>query len=234
MMRCPACGAHNPDGASWCSQCYTAFGGPPGRAGEPGTGPAGEADRAPAPDVTDAPPPVTPGAPGGARREVGNGRDVREVDGNVEWRCRACDGWSPLLASTCLTCASPRQGFGDPATPSHRELSPATALAVSVAVPGAGHLLAGRIGSGIARAVLGWSWLLVGVWLLVAARAAGRGSLPALPLLLGAAAVWIGTLVDVHRLAIPRARELLTPRVLAVLTSVVVLGLLIGLFSLVG
>lgn len=92
-------------------------------------------------------------------------------------------------------------------------------------VPGLGHLLAGHVGTGVARLVLGVSWAAGG--LAVARGAGGDGQLlPAIPLLLGATIVWAASIRDVAVLR--EGAELLRPRVLAGLTVAVVGTLLLA------
>jgi hypothetical protein len=194
-VRCSACDARNADGADWCTQCYAPLGG-----------------ATPAPEVE------TPSTPAPAR-------DVRTVGDEVEWRCRRCRSWAPLLAEACTTCGGPRTGFGDPA----RRPAPAPAdrgrlVAASVVLPGLGHLLAGRVGTGVARLLLGLSWAVGGLAIARGAGAEGR-ILPAVPLLVGAIVVWAASIRDVAVLG--EGSELLRPKVLAGLTVAVVGTLLL-------
>jgi hypothetical protein len=41
-------------------------------------------------------------------------RGFRTVDGEVEWRCRQCDQWNPLLLPTCACGAHLGQEAGEP------------------------------------------------------------------------------------------------------------------------
>jgi hypothetical protein len=174
------------------------------------------------------PPAATPPSVGAGARDAA-ARDVRTVDGEVEWRCGTCDRWSPLAADRCLACGSPRTGFGDPPPrPVVADDRRAGLVVASIALPGLGHLLAGRLGSGLARLVLGLSWLLGGIAIARAAAASGAAILPAVPLLLGAAIVWTGSVADAASLD---RRELLRPRVLTVLTGVVLGTLVLALLA---
>ncbi len=96
-MRCPACGARNVPTADWCSQCFANLG-----------------DDIPIGASLDGPPARTPGVPPAGTRVTSedDGRDVREADGRVEWRCGVCQGWNALELASCHTCATPRRGFG--------------------------------------------------------------------------------------------------------------------------
>ncbi len=207
-MRCPACAARNSDRAEWCTQCFE-------RLGVPAGGPV-EVVGAPAADPPGSQPRPDP-------QLDATIRDVRTVDGEVEWRCGRCGAWSRLERSTCAVCDGPRVGFGEagrrqPAT----WATSGVVVAANVLLPGAGHVLSARVGTGVARAVLFLTWLVGGLGTLRAAGPDGPGALPAFPLLLGALLVWVGTVVDVLPSAEARTRELLRPRVLALLTVAVV------------
>jgi hypothetical protein len=205
-VRCDRCGARNAEGATWCTQCYASFTAPP----------------APAPV---SPAPVSPERAGQERG--GQDRDVRVVGGAVEWRCRRCEGWSALAAPTCTTCAAPRAGFGEEAaTAPSRAVDPVVAVGASLLLPGAGHLLVGRTGTGAARAILWLLWVVPGIAALRASD--GLRALPGLVLVLGAAALWAATLVDVRRAAEGDPQEVLAPRMLAWLVGGVVLAVVVA------
>jgi hypothetical protein len=195
-VRCPTCEARNAAGADWCTQCFAPLGG--------ATLP---------PEVEAATSPATP-------------RDVRTVGDEVEWRCARCRSWVPLLAEVCTTCGGPRTGFGDPVRrPGPEPRDRGRLVAASVVLPGLGHLLAGRVGTGVARLLLGLSWAAGGVAIARSAGAAG-GILPAVPLLLGAVVVWAASVRDAAVLG--DGQELLRPKVLAGLTVAVVGTLLLA------
>jgi hypothetical protein len=217
-VRCPACGARNSDHADWCTQCYADLRGPV---------PAAETELEPAPPGGVA----TPDLRGrGGRHPDATARDVRTVDGGVEWRCATCGGWTPLGAPRCGTCDAPRQGFGDSTPPPAVDRGARGRLVLASALlPGLGHLLTGRTGTGAARLILAVSWLLGAVAVL---RSAGQ-VLPAAPLLLGVAVIWAGSLRDVLAL-VDGGPELLTSRVLLWLTAGVILALLVTLVVAVG
>jgi hypothetical protein len=220
-VRCPACGARNSDRATWCTQCYASLGDAlaPSPSG-PSPGEMSEAPTSEAPSAGAGPVPA-----GG-----GVDRDVRDRDGVVEWRCRRCEAWSPLLSPTCTTCGGPRQGFGEDTLPAPARLPDVSVLlAASVVLPGVGHLLAGRPGTGVARLVLWLLWLGPGLPAVLSAQ----GAVPALPglvLLAGAAALWVTTLIDVQRLAGGDGREVLTSRRLLWLVGAVVAGAVLAVF----
>lgn len=209
-MRCPACGARNSGGAGWCTQCYA---------------PLGDATAPPPVEVATGPRP-DPAPEGPASATSASARDVRTVGDEVEWRCARCRDWSPLLAEACRTCGGPRTGFGGPVNrPAAGPTDRGRAVAASVLLPGLGHLLAGRAGTGIARLLLGLSWLVGGVAIAAGADGGGR-ALPAIPLLLGAVIVWAASIRDAAVLG--TGDELLRPRVLAGLTVAVVGTLLLA------
>jgi hypothetical protein len=243
-VRCPACGARNSATASWCTQCYAALhagagsapadgeergapiaGTPPVQPTEPRTEPPTEPRTEPRTE-----PPTEPPATGTPVDRGGTtvARDVRERDGEVEWRCGRCAAWSPLLVSACTTCGGSRHGFGGPAADRPgREVSPAATTGLSVVLPGAGHLLAGRPGTGGARLVLWALWLLGGLSIVRGAGGA-RVAMPGLVLLVGAAILWAGTLVDVRRLTAGDDRELLAPRPLLWLVGAVIVAVVVA------
>jgi len=104
-------------------------------------------------------------------------------------------------------------------------------VVASALLPGLGHLIAGRTGSGAARAVLAVLWLVGGIALVVVADGA-VARLPGVVLLAGAVSVWAATLADAAELARGGVRELLAVRTLLWLV-VVVTGLLIVALSVV-
>jgi ribosomal protein L40E len=222
-VRCGACGARNTDRATFCTQCY----GPLDEAPPTSAGPSPTADRAPTSDRA----PTEDRAPaGGGSATAGGGadRDVRDREGEVEWRCRRCGAWSALTATTCATCGGEREGFGvGSGRRADRPVPPAVVLTASALLPGAGHLLVGRVGTGAARLVLWVLWLPAGTAMV---RAAGGGvvAAPGLALLVGAALLWLATLVDARRLTVGDAREVLGPRPLLWLVAGVV-GLMVVL-----
>jgi hypothetical protein len=229
-VRCAACGARNSATAGWCTQCYA----PLGASSPPAAEEVAAPDLAPpsgaaASSVAEPPSPAVPGgAPGPTSVSP---RDVRDVDGTVEWRCARCDGWSPLLAATCATCGRARLGFGerepDRASP---DVDPRLLTAASVVLPGAGHLLAHRPGTGSARLLLWLLWLVGGL-----ATVRGAGSLrlaaPGLVLLAGAAVLWAATLVDVRRFATGDDREVLAARPLLWLVGGVLVALVLAVLA---
>lgn len=216
MTRCPACGASNPEGAAWCNQCY--------------------ADLAPRPAEAPAAPGGT-GAPTGQPRSGGEaGLDLgaedtttfdlgagdrpafRRGEGGFEWACPRCGTYTSLDARTCVECGTPISELGADRPGPPPTANWQAAFLLSAALPGAGHMGMSRVGQGVARAVLYVLWLVSGLLAM-----AGGGALASVPLLLGAAALWVTGLVDLQRLREGRP-ELLTGRVLLWLV-VAVIGL---------
>jgi ribosomal protein L40E len=121
-VNCPSCGALNPAAAEWCGQCLTSLrpSPPAPDAHGSGTPPAipdvvrpsdplfgGHAPPAPAPAAE----PASDPAPA---EEAAADRGFRTVDGDVEWRCRQCGQWNPLLLRTCACGAHLGQEAGEP------------------------------------------------------------------------------------------------------------------------
>lgn len=205
-MRCPACGARNPDRAAWCSQCFRTL---------------GEEESEPT-SATASPPPSVPRSTVAAEED---GR-FRSTEEGVDWRCASCDAWNPIEVSRCTVCGTGfRQALraDEEARPS-RDVPVERVLAATVVLPGSGHLLLGRTATGLGRAVLYVVWAVGGVVLLRAAGASGQSALPAVPLLLGALVLLVTSVVDALALQRRDDQELLTPRVLLWLT-VGVIGL---------
>jgi len=197
VVRCDNCGARNPEGATWCTQCYASF-----AADEPVMPEAGEGAAPESPsidgaaDTSDSTSAATD-EPRGVPVEVG---DVRDVDGVVEWRCRTCASWVALELASCEVCGAARAGFGDAPRPevAAAQLDRSKVLAGGAAFPGVGHLLAGRTGSGVTRLVLGVLWFLGGIWWL--ATTGVSGGAPGVILILGALVLWVASYLDVQSL----------------------------------
>jgi hypothetical protein len=155
-------------------------------------------------------------------------REVRAVEDGFEWCCPTCSSWSELEHPECAVCGTPfRLHPEEDAEPVERD--PNTVLVASAVLPGVGHVLLGRLGDGLVRAST-YAACVVGAWLLIrAASPTGLPLLPAAPLLVGAVALWVMTVVDGQRLAAGRREQLLTTRVYLWLV-VGVLGLLVAAF----
>lgn len=213
-MRCPRCGARNPEGADWCTQCY--------------------ADLGPAPEEPETVP--TPGEPADEDETAGVTGDLRSGGGRfrtrdeqLEWRCAVCGEWNPLGAGACAVCGTPfGRTLGGEDEEQLADVEPGTVVLASGILPGAGHILLGRTAQGVTRAVFFLFCLVGGYLLLRSAATSGQSLLPAFPLLLGALVVWAGSIYDGLALT-ARQPELLTPRVL-VWVVIGVVGLLLVAF----
>lgn len=230
-MRCPSCGARNPEAADWCTQCYADLRPAPEEPEPPGATPSGTTPR------TDRPPAEDPGA--GAAGEpsdrgeaeqlrTGQGR-FRTRDGELEWRCAVCGEWNPLGAGACMVCGTAfGRTLGGGEEQPLADVDQGTVVIASGVLPGAGHILLGRTAQGVTRAVFFLFCLIGGYLLLRSAAASGQSVMPAFPLLAGAAIVWAASIYDALALT-ARQDELLTPRVLVWLI-VGVVGLLLVSF----
>jgi hypothetical protein len=207
---CGDCGARNAEDAGWCTQCFTPFPSPPRECAGTVEGDAGEiswtgAEAGPgagAPATGEPEPSGPAGGHDGGRPESVTRRDVRQTaGGDVEWRCATCEVWNRLELTACVACGAPRRGFGPGFDDPPARLDEDRLVALSLLLPGLGHLRAGLVGSGLARALFGVGWLVGGVLLLVSAARAGAAHLAAVPLLAGAATVWVLTVLDVRSLA---------------------------------
>lgn len=157
-----------------------------------------------------------PGAPPAAPARF------RQRDGEVEWVCTTCGLYNPLAASTCTACGTAMTAAFAPTGETGRAADPRAVLAASVVLPGSGHVLAGQAATGVARALLYIVWLGGGLALM----AAGGAPLVTVPLLLGAAAIWGGTVVDVAGLGTERAQVLQSRALLWLVVGVTLLSLL--------
>ena len=221
-MRCPACGASNPETAGWCGQCLAVFTPPAAGGSQPPTA------RPPAD------PHEVPGASGASAVQPAERADLtggfRTHEGRIEWPCLACGSFNPIDVFACAVCGTPMADRFAPDTP-ERQVNWSAALALSALAAGAGHLAAGRYGTGSARMFLYVLWLLGGV---VVAADGGRAWLAAAPLLLGATALWLGSLVDVTRLQRGQAELLGGRALLWLVVGVTGLLLLAGLGAFAG
>lgn len=225
-MRCPACQAHNPDSAEWCTQCYGSLRAPepappaaapattpataspadPPATASPATGPGPAEDTSPA-----------SGDPSAVGYVSEDGRFRRTEEG-LDWRCHVCDAWNPIERTTCSTCSAPFAAETTSGPEPGELVDESVALLAAALLPGLGHILMKRTGVGIARALLYVTWLVGGLLLLFSAARAGQSALPSAPLLLGAVALWAATLLDTITLHRGTGQELLQPRVLLWLT----------------
>lgn len=235
MLLCPSCGARNATSARWCTQCYGPVGEAASGPAATASGPAAAPSASPETPVASAPEPpastaevaaVASAAPGSEETSEDTAeRDIRQRDGEVEWRCHRCGGWQALTAAACETCGTPRRGFGDEPRPERPRVPPATAVVASIVLPGAGHLLLGSVGAGLARLALWTVWLVGGI-----AMWRGPGS-PAVAgtLLAGALGLWAAALVGTLRLARGATDPVTAPMLGVGVVVVTLLAILAGL-----
>jgi hypothetical protein len=208
-VRCPACGASNPQSAAWCGQCLRRF-------DEAGEAPAASQTPA-APQTPVAPePPAASQSPAVSKPEPVDERPppprlaavsspqraVRREGDAVVWTCPACDSENPVEILNCSVCGTALASLFQPETQApERQRSRGAVLGLSAVLPGAGHIAFGMAAAGLGRAVLyAWS-LFVGVFLILrdvrrnAATVHGLGAL----FLLAAAAVWLLSFAEASR-----------------------------------
>ncbi|MFP5309361.1 MAG: zinc ribbon domain-containing protein [Actinomycetes bacterium] len=222
-VRCPDCGAHNPESAPFCTQCFRSFAAPPPP--PPPPAPAVELDldvelvAGPDTDPTAPPAAGTDAAPAGRQDAepelLGDGRFRRGPEG-LDWACGRCGTWTPMERTTCPGCGA-RFGselVGDGEPPLRTDVPPVAALVASALLPGAGHVLLGRPVAGIGRALLYVLWLVGGVLLLQGAAASEASLLPAMPLVAGAFVLLFGSVYDAHLLTSGSTQQVLGSRTL--------------------
>lgn len=204
--RCPNCGGLVSADLAWCSQCLTRFDDE-----EPAT-----ADRKVTTEGTSPrPAPPVAGAPG----EMGPGSEQRTLrvveEGRVLWDCPVCGQENDLDTRVCTRCGTAfGRLFEEPEPPAR--ISPERAAMISLVVPGAGHVVAGRVAEGVARAVI----FAFTVGMVVAILAAGGGLggplVPLVVLFVGASAtLYLATAVDAYR-AVRREDPVLSTRILMI------------------
>ena len=228
-MKCPRCGALNPEHAEWCSQCYLDLR-PPEPVTTAPTTPLPEPPTAPVADLVDvsrgpsAPDASSPAIAADIATDIttdaeaqplaSTGGRYRQVGDDIEWICPTCESWNPVGLPACSVCATPfgiAVGSVDAVAPKPT-INSSVALVASAVMPGAGHFLAGRRAAGILRAVTFLLWLAGGTVLLRAALASDQPILPALPLLLGALIVWLTSAYDAVMIVEDRGVEVMQPR----------------------
>ncbi|WP_370328208.1 zinc ribbon domain-containing protein [Euzebya sp.] len=209
-MRCPSCGATNPEGARFCGQCYEVFDAP--RREDPDPAQPGR----PEPDE---PGPASPTAPSTAR-PVAVGR-FASVDGEMVWRCAVCDTTNPSTTFSCDVCGA-RMDAEEGAGP---DVDWAAARRRELLLPGLGHLAAGQAGMGAARMGIAALWLL-GAFALALGGTAGL--LAATPLVVGMSTIWVTGPGDLDAARAGRPPRLDARRfmylVIGVTVGVIVLG----------
>lgn len=224
-MRCPQCGATNPDTATWCGQCLNRFDQPsaPPQAQQDAALPPAEEETFAIPDGGDVVAAETPAVPSPGATPAGFRREGDEV----QWQCPQCDRYNSIDAQHCEVCGTAfLDKFKSEEVEEPRNWT--AALLMTALAPGAGHIAVGRHGSGVARLVLYLGWVIGAA--AVAGFAGGRGALVITPLVLGALVLWAGSIVDVYRLQRGES-ELLGGRSLLwlVVGTLVLMGL--GLFA---
>lgn len=204
-MQCRACGATNPDSAAWCGQCLMRFDIPEAPNPTGASSAATPANAGTPPAVDTAPQPASSDA-------------FRRVGDDLQWACPQCGQFNSIDDPACAVCGTAfvERFRADEAPEPPRNWN--QAMAFSALAPGAGHLAVGRYGSGWARLVLFVSWV-VGA-LLMGSSGGARASAP---LLLGAAAMWGGSLVDLRRLQEGQEELLVGRRLLWLVLGVLLL-----------
>jgi ribosomal protein L40E len=138
FVRCPACGALNPDAAQWCGQCLRRFSDGPVE-GRPGVEESAADERA-------------------SHDRAGLAGPWHVRDTGITWTCTRCGSSNELEARSCSTCGT---GFAAAiAAPVERpQRDPSAAALYSLLLPGAGHAYAGLRGQGMARALMS-AWVV--------------------------------------------------------------------------
>lgn len=193
--RCPRCGGLVTEDAEWCGQCLAPLREPQ------------EAE--PAAEVIPEVVPQEPERPPDERRapapdEPAEGASVRRVGDRMVWSCPTCGLDNSIEAMACERCGTL---FAElfPEEEGGRSVDPGRARTLSLFLPGAGHAAAGRVGEGVARAVL-FLWALgSGVGIFVAGGSGeGRGALRPLAVLY---LIAVGILYGVSVIDAGRAAE---------------------------
>lgn len=164
-MRCPDCGALNPDEAGWCNQCLRRFQPPPPPPGA-GLSEAAPATGTEAPtagvDPFDSLPTAADAirAPGevledSERSVVGTERGPFVVtETGVVWRCPSCESINPIDVEICTGCGTLLRSVVAPTEDRRPERDPRLTVFVSLAFPGVGHAYLGMWGQAFARAAI--------------------------------------------------------------------------------
>lgn len=227
-QRCPNCGALVGAEAEWCGQCLqplrsgrepapppdTGAGGPaagprpppvsPDEAeeslGPPGAeGPTGPPEAEPRPAEAEA---TGDGVGEGEPRRVRRGA-FEQVGDRMVWTCPTCELENSIDVSVCERCGTSFANlFREPEV---RPAVPATrAAGLSLLFPGVGHIAAGQIAEGVARAIL-FTWALGSTIGLVLVGGDGSSGIYVPFLLLYAlatAALYVVSAMDAYRAAL--------------------------------
>lgn len=232
-MRCPSCAARNADGAAWCTQCYAVL--------DPAAPPEETPERPPASEAVEreetpsTPDPLgdvpSPGAAqgrragtDGTRPATGPRAPVRAGEAGLEWRCATCETWNDMDVEECEACGANFSALLADDQQATVPRDPQVVLAASLVLPGSGHVMLGRVADGVVR-----GGLFIACVAGAAAILGAGGSLPAVPLVLGALVIWALTAADVVSLSRGGRTQLMAPRVLLWLVVAVVGGLILAL-----
>jgi hypothetical protein len=183
--RCPTCGALASADAAWCGQCFTSL------------------TRAPEPVAPTVPPSPDRGPAAAAPAEGSDRGVITQAPSKAAeptWPCPACETENPIELDACRLCGTSFASLmrQDDAPPT---VDPRDAFVRSLAFPGLGHRSVGRVGDGLARAVLFVMTLAIaGVAILSDATVPAIASMA---LLFGALAIFIyvGTAFEAARMA---------------------------------
>jgi predicted RNA-binding Zn-ribbon protein involved in translation (DUF1610 family) len=196
QRRCPNCGGLVGRDAAWCGQCLHRL----DRADD-----AGSVGGVKAPPLSSPPeaekhlpaPEIRPGS-----SAVGGGRGFGIRAQGVVWTCPTCGTANDLEVASCQACGTPFGTLFREAAP-RTEVKPERAIRLSLLFPGLGHVVAGSVAEGVARAVVFAYALATGVSVLVARSGLGLG--PFLPLMLlgfaSAGILYVVTAMDAGRAA---------------------------------
>lgn len=219
--RCPRCGGLVGRDVEWCGQCFLRLDQPPEARGQMDDEPAVTSNRAPEPD------------PDPTSRD----RPIKVEEGRAMWACPTCGTENGLDQDVCTTCGFQFARLFEDPQPAPR-VSAGRAAALSLVLPGLGHLVAGRIAEGLARLVVFAYALGTALLVLLGRETPIAGPLVPLGWLsMGAAAgLYVVTAVDAGRAAegsdpLLRNRALLYGAIGLMLLTVVVLvvsGLRLG------
>jgi Double zinc ribbon len=210
--KCPRCGALLLSDAKFCGQCFLSFR-PAGRSRREIPPPPPRPDLAAQPEVGATAPPegrsavVTP-----ERRAPG-------------WPCPVCGFLNPLDRNVCQVCTTPFAALFEEQRPEAKR-DPQRIGRASLMLPGLGHIQAGRVGEGVARALL-FLWWFVGAISLFVFRSPNGPLVPLAGIfLIAAATVYAFSAVDAKRLAHGEAQIL--PARLLLYGSAVLVMLAVG------
>ncbi len=253
--RCAVCGATNAAAAEWCGQCLTRFDGsvPPARpSADPVPSPPPVIDPTPPPSPFGDPPLLSalaeePADVPGVRSETGSDGEtppasptsplrlaqtppVRRQGDALLWRCPACESENPIERTMCGVCGTPLATLFGVTKETGPKRTGSTAIWLSMVLPGAGHVWAGRVADAIARGVLFLWTSVIGVFLVTrSGRSAGIFRGIGGVFVLTATGVWIISLLESQRLSRGDVTPLVPGRILlwatAALTGVLFLGL---------